>query len=399
VGGPEPKTATVAKDAGSTTPPAGTPAPVSSAPLATVQMMVSEGRGPAEIAAVIVANPGARDEILFYLHTTRGNWFVQQVLAAATRTCRPGGDVMLADAPVTKIDDDPIEGSPDMVPMVVIIDGQYVQVYVAPGGINRHPDVFMFFHGQNANLMIQPKLEGPADNVSGNDTAATAMKQAKAKNTLAILPQGVDGVAGGGGMKGLEKGGDLPTFLDKILAAVGAGLGKTGTMEPKHIALAGHSAGGYMGVHEALSTAGRYEDTISDITLMDSSYSEVHFSDASKWMFKGPPNKTLRIVQSSDQINNRCPHHDVTTEPPRDPRQRDGRCDRLDRPGREWLRSIRHQSDPRVRTRSRQAPSRQRRRSVQRPGAQGAGGGEEARGGQEEGGEVKSSLRQPPRAQ
>jgi hypothetical protein len=272
-----------------------------SAPLATVQALVAQGRPPAEIAAVIAANPGARAEILAYLHAARGNAFVQQVIAE-------GGplfalpDIVLADAPPPPLPPPPTPQVPAS--MVVQAGGQYIQVYLSPD-VTDQPNVFMFFHGQRANLGIQPGLSEPGDNVSGNDVAASAMAQGKAKNTIALLPQGVDGVKGGGGMPGLEgKGNDLPKFLDAILLAIQTTLKWTKPFTPQHIALAGHSAGGYMGVHEALSQAGRYNDTISDITLMDTNYSPTHFADASKWLYTGGPNKTLRIIQSPDQTNN-----------------------------------------------------------------------------------------------
>ncbi len=268
-----------------------------SQPLALVQALLAHGKSPAEIAAVISAHPEARAEIMTYLQQNLGNAYVQQVIASAGPLLG-SPDVMRADAAPPP---PPAQG---MVSMAVQADGQWVQVYVSPGSIDLNPNVFMFFHGQRANLGVEPGLKGDDDNVSGNDVAGSAMAEAKAKNTLAVLPQGVDGVKGGGGMKALEGKGNLPTFLDHILLEVAKNLALTGQIVPKHIALAGHSAGGYMGVHEALSTAGRYADTISDITLMDTNYSEIHFADASAWMYTGSPNKTLRIVQGADQTNN-----------------------------------------------------------------------------------------------
>ncbi len=283
------------KDAGVDAAPVTTAPAVSQAPptaaLATVQALVAQGRGAAEIAAVLAANPAARGEILTYLHMTRGNAFVEEVLSA--------------DSPLPKQAElDPVQGAKEMVAIPLFVGGQWVQIYVSPGGINSKPDVFMFFHGQNANLMVDPKAkEGGGDNVSGNDVAGAAMAQARAKNTIAILPQGIDGVKGGGDMKGLDpKKGGLVGFLDEILDATATKLGRTDKVRPHHIALAGHSAGGYMGVHEALSTAGKYGDTITDLTLMDSEYSPSHFADAATWMYAGSPGKTVRIVQSERQI-------------------------------------------------------------------------------------------------
>jgi hypothetical protein len=56
-------------------------------------------------------------------------------------------------------------------------------------------------------------------------------------------------------------------------------------------------------VHDALQGAGDLLDHISDMTLMDSSYSDAHFKDAAKWMFQGAPGKSLRIIGSPDQID------------------------------------------------------------------------------------------------
>jgi len=80
-------------------------------------------------------------------------------------------------------------GSKEMVSLVVNADGQYVQVYVSPDGINDTPDVFMFFHGYYANLGIDPNTTGKhaksTDNASGEDSAAAAMAQAKVHNDRA----------------------------------------------------------------------------------------------------------------------------------------------------------------------------------------------------------------------
>jgi hypothetical protein len=50
---------------------------------------------------------------------------------------------------------------------------------------------------------------------------------------------------------------------------------------------------------------GKYADTITDITLMDSSYADSHFESTATWMFAGSPGKTVRIVQSKDQLDHR----------------------------------------------------------------------------------------------
>ena len=300
---------------------AGPAAATASAPLVQVQALIAQGRGPDEVAGVLAAHPGARDEILAYLHMARGNAFVQQVLAAVPKdpAALPQAPVLQADSAAPKAD--ALTGTKDMVPLTFEVDGQWVQIYVSPGGINHNPDVFMFFHGQSANLMIDPKVaREKEDNVSGNDSAGAAVAQAKAKNTVAILPQGVRGGGGskGGQMPAMVGKGSLPKFLDDILAIMGPKLGIDGAVTPRHISLAGHSAGGYMGMHEALSTSGKYSDTITDLTLMDSSYADVHFEDAQSWMFTGSPGKTIKIVQSEDQLARS--HNQVPDPTPKDPK-------------------------------------------------------------------------------
>ena len=209
---------------------------------------------------------------------------------------------------------DVVTGSKDMVVFVVEARGQQVQIYVSPGGINQTPDVFMFFHGYYANLGIDPKVKPKSDdNASGEDTAAAAMKQAKAPNTLAMLPQGVQGDSSndGGHMPALDPANakektaknTFPLFLDEILVKVAAQLNRTDTLTPRHIGIAGHSGGGYKGVHDALDEAGGYDDKITDVTLMDSSYTAGGFKSTSAWMFKGSPGKTVRIVESQGQLD------------------------------------------------------------------------------------------------
>jgi hypothetical protein len=274
--------------------------------------MVARGAAPAEIAAVVAAHPEARDAIITFLNQARGNGFARQVVDAGGAK---SADAASAKAPAAT-------DAKELTSLVVNVDGQYVQVYVSPGGITLNPDVFMFFHGQRANLGIDPALAPKGnDNASGTDTAAAALAQARAKNTLVMLPQGTrasggKGDAAGGAMPALHaKGGGLPTFLDDILTAVGGKLAKEGPITPRHIALAGHSAGGYEGVHDALAHAGKYADTITDVTLMDSSYSTSHFLDAQAWLLSGSPGKTVRIIQSTDQLE----HNHVTVPDPAHP--------------------------------------------------------------------------------
>jgi hypothetical protein len=212
---------------------------------------------------------------------------------------------------------------------VVNVDGQYVQVYVSPDGIDDKPDVFMFFHGQVANLKIDPAMKDlGSDNVSGNDTAGAAMAKGKEKNTIALLPQGFRGGAhtAGGRMDGIIKYG-LEKFLDDVLAEANKQIGVPGVLKPSHISLAGHSAGGHKGINEALANTGKYADTISDITLMDASYADEHFKEARDWMFTGSPNKTIRIVQGTGQLQNDVwlPQDDLpATDPKHKPAVYDG---------------------------------------------------------------------------
>ena len=189
---------------------------------------------------------------------------------------------------------------------------QQVQVFVSPGGITATPDVFIHFHGHRANY----KLEGgPEDHtkkqnstLSGIDVAEQAMRQAQNKNTIAILPQGViaenePGTKNDGGyMAALQQG--LPTFLDQVLKQVGADL-QLAELRPGHIGIAGHSAGGYAGVHDALGKAGELADAITDITLMDTSYASSHFADTAKWMYAGKPGKNVRIIGTKHQITDK----------------------------------------------------------------------------------------------
>src|SRR5450432_1031985 len=95
-------------------------APVTSAQVAQVQTMIAQGGTPGDVAGFIEANPGARDEIMTYLHGGPGNTFVQQVMLAAGPTTPPP---------------DPLVGGADMLSFTFPVDDQVVQVYVSPGGI------------------------------------------------------------------------------------------------------------------------------------------------------------------------------------------------------------------------------------------------------------------------
>ena len=65
------------------------------------------------------------------------------------------------------------------------------------------------------------------------------------------------------------------------------------------------------GMHDALSNAGAYKDKITDVTLMDSSYSYSHFADAAKWILSGSPGKALRIIGSPHQITTKKKFHEA----------------------------------------------------------------------------------------
>lgn len=210
---------------------------------------------------------------------------------------------------------------------------QQVLVYVAAGQLTLTPDVFVFFHGQWANYGIDPrqlanrkaaeqariarekadptkdpkKIKGDETEAyvdSGRDSSAEAMQHAQGRNVIAILPQGVMGGGGstGGHMPVLTaKGGGLPALVDSIMASLQKDL-HGDRMKPGRLSIAGHSAGGYMGVHEALASAGEDRDTITDVTLMDAEYEGAQFENASAWLLQGKGGKSFRIVASPGQL-------------------------------------------------------------------------------------------------
>ncbi|HMG54082.1 MAG TPA: hypothetical protein VK601_11375, partial [Kofleriaceae bacterium] len=83
----------------------------------------------------------------------------------------------------------------------------------------------------------------------------------------------------------------------------------------------------HKGIHEALANAGNYGKSITDITLMDASYGRQHFEEARDWMFTGGPNKTIRIVQGTEQL-----HDDVWVKqdnlPDTDPKHKPAELER-----------------------------------------------------------------------
>ncbi|HEY0195368.1 MAG TPA: SH3 domain-containing protein [Kofleriaceae bacterium] len=188
---------------------------------------------------------------------------------------------------------------------------QQVAAFVSPG-VTAAPNVFVFLHGYDAQLKIDDDDEhkGKSGVLSGIDVAAETSKVAK--NTITLVPQGVIGRGGdrktheGGYMKAIATGG-LDAFIHSLLPQIAGDIGQA-TLTPAHIGLAGHSAGGYKGMQESLSTAGGLSDTISDVTLMDSDYKQDHFESAAKWLLKKPAaaatatTKTLRISESEYQM-------------------------------------------------------------------------------------------------
>ncbi|HMG20177.1 MAG TPA: hypothetical protein VK607_02630, partial [Kofleriaceae bacterium] len=209
---------------------------------------------------------------------------------------------------------------------------QKVMVFVSAGQLTLTPDVFMFFHGQWANYGIDPrqlaerkaaeqariakdkadpnkdpkKIRGDETEAyveSGRNSAEEAMQHAQNRNVISILPQGVMGGGGsaGGHMSTLTaKGGGLPALIDAVMVALQKDL-HGDKLKPGRISIAGHSAGGYMGIHEALANAGDMKDTITDVTLMDAEYNGAQFANASSWLLQGKPGKSFRITASGKQ--------------------------------------------------------------------------------------------------
>lgn len=217
---------------------------------------------------------------------------------------------------------------------------QVSQVWVSAGGVTSSPNIYLHFHGHRTDYGIDDDLDwheggkkenkktGAMEQVapkshrssvdrggSGHRAAKEAMAAAQGQNTIAILPQGVLGESGGGAneggyMKDLETLG-LQGFLDKILKPLAKDLGVAG-LTPGHIALGGHSAGGYEGIHSAMRRLDDGEkdaalmDTITDVTLFDASYgSGNHLDETLTWALHagkaGTPTKNVRLVNGWGQ--------------------------------------------------------------------------------------------------
>ena len=185
---------------------------------------------------------------------------------------------------------------------------QQCLVFVSPDGLSSAtPDIFLFLHGHIAQYGIDDKQKDRRGLISGADVAEHAMKTARGKNLIAILPQGVVGRRGaqreheGGFMRDLQAG--LPAFLGALLPQIAADHGRD-ALAPGRISIAGHSAGGYMGVFDALDAGkgGAMLDHVTDITLMDANYSSAHNARVRDWLFRGKPGKSLRIIASPEHM-------------------------------------------------------------------------------------------------
>jgi hypothetical protein len=230
----------------------------------------------------------------------------QVAAPAPTPTPTPTDDKHVAPAPKEVTPEKPADkpaGAADMFAKIYTtsVNGKphFTQAFVSPGTRTETPDVFVFFHGHVAQYKIGATGSGV---LSGIDVAAEAIAAAKNKNTIALLPQGNIGAAAahGGHMDVLQAG--LPAFLESIFTQLAPDL-QLNKIVPAHIGLAGHSAGGYEGMHSALNgVKGDLADTITDVTLMDSDYSPSHYLDAVNWMFQGKGGKNLRIVEQAGQL-------------------------------------------------------------------------------------------------
>ncbi len=230
---------------------------------------------------------------------------------AVTPTPNAAPQVDVEPKPKSEVAPQPlVKGAPTR--MVVKGGVQSCLVFVSPGQLTATPDLFLFFHGYQADYGkdVDKKQDRPDKMTlykSGSDVAEEAMAYTAGKNMIAILPQGNIGRQDerGGHMKALEGG--LEPFVNSVLANVAKEL-KVEKLTPNHIGIAGHSAGGYEGVHQAMSSPkamGSLADKITDVTLMDSSYVGTHFADARDWIFTGSPGKNLRIIGQKVQMADR----------------------------------------------------------------------------------------------
>jgi hypothetical protein len=178
-------------------------------------------------------------------------------------------------------------------PYVFGVGGQKVFVFVSPRGITTRPDIFVHYHGYNAHYSI----EEPTKNLAGIGVVARSMANARA-NLVAILPKG----SGIGMMPALDKMG-FPRFVTKVLEELGKELRKNeNLLRPGKIGVSGHSAGGYEGVQQTLTTAGRFRDSLTEVTLIDAGYSKNLWLVVKKWLLSGKPGKSLRIVAQGHQV-------------------------------------------------------------------------------------------------
>ncbi len=173
-------------------------------------------------------------------------------------------------------------------------------VLVSPKGITTTPDIFIHFHGHDADYGLN-KRRRKGSTKSGSDVVAKSMVSARA-NLIALLPQGNIGgkSQSGGRMKALNRLG-FPKFVAAVLAKVAKAL-NIASLKPGKIGVSGHSAGGYEGVASTLRKAGALKDNITEVTLMDTAYTPSHFRLAEKWLYSGSPGKSLRIVGQRHQV-------------------------------------------------------------------------------------------------
>jgi LAS superfamily LD-carboxypeptidase LdcB len=188
--------------------------------------------------------------------------------------------------------------------------------------VSSTPNVYLHFHGHRTNYGIDPDLtwdaskHAPKEDAalvdkggSGHRAAQQAMAAALNKNTVVIMPQGVEGEGSGGRHEGgymadLEALG-LDGFLKKVMGPLGKDLG-VDPLTAGHIGLGGHSSGGYEGMHSALRRLKGEDkdiaDHITDITLYDANYgSGAHLDETLAWAIKGSPNKNVRLVNGWGQ--------------------------------------------------------------------------------------------------
>ena len=201
-------------------------------------------------------------------------------------------------------------------PLVVSVGKQRCLVLVSPKGITTTPDIFIHYHGWSADYMIkggtvthklghmtglENEYSSKVDTKSGSDVVVKSIASTRA-NLIALLPQGNigEGSKRGGRMPEIDRMG-FPKFVATILAKLAKTL-NVKSLKPGKIGVSGHSAGGYEGVASTLKKAGALKNNITEVTLMDTAYSQTHFKLAEKWLYSGSSGKSLRIVGRIHQV-------------------------------------------------------------------------------------------------